>query len=202
MLPQDKPKIADLLGGLFRIGEIRVNIRNAADLFDVQVVDGVNEHPVTRVRVPYAAAQTNTVTSQLASTLVQTVEIDAEAMRPFWRKAWVVAILTNPLIYVALWAFLLAISWIGSMLLSRWAFERRDRQWLYRLIRLPLDLTMSAWQGTLITFGLGLMVATIALAGAFGYAFFGPVGAICAIGFMVFHWWDEINPGEKSERRA
>jgi hypothetical protein len=173
MLPQDKPKIADILGGLFKIGEIRVNIQDAADLFEVQVFDGVNEHPVTRVRVPYGAAQTTTVTSQPAPSLVQIVEMNAEANRPFWRKTWFVAILTNPLTYVALWAFLLATSWIGSTLLSQWAFERRDRQWVYRLIRIPLALTKSAWHGLLV-----IISGDVALE----------------------DWW--LNSGEKSERRT
>jgi hypothetical protein len=50
--PRGTPTTADLLNRLFKIGEMRVNIRDAADLFQVQVFDDATESPVSQGGFP------------------------------------------------------------------------------------------------------------------------------------------------------
>jgi hypothetical protein len=166
--PKDSPQTADVLSGLVRIGQVRVNIRDAANLFEIQVYKSVTGEPITRTRIPYNLPTSNSAASpQASSSLVQTV----------------VEILTGPLSYVELWVGLFIVSWVGSNLIRRWVFERRDRQWLYSLVRLPVNVTRYVFVGALLAFGGALMIGQVLLLGFLGYAWGGPVGAILGSAF-------------------
>jgi hypothetical protein len=128
----------------------------------------VTGEPITRTRIPYNLPTSNSAASpQASSSLVQTV----------------VEILTGPLSYVELWVGLFIVSWVGSNLIRRWVFERRDRQWLYSLVRLPVNVTRYVFVGALLAFGGALMIGQVLLLGFLGYAWGGPVGAILGSAF-------------------
>jgi hypothetical protein len=201
-LPGENLQTADLLNGLVKIGEVRVNIRDAADLFQVQVYDGESNRPITRTRIPYGAPPSNSVSTQASSSLVQTVESNAEAARPLWRKSWLVAILTDPLTYIELWIGLLVSSWIGSKLIRRWTFERRDRQRLYRLVRFPVDLTWLAFAVLYVTLEIGIIIAGFVLAIAILYGLLGPLGLICVVGLWAYYWYPSIVQENEGGRSA
>jgi hypothetical protein len=168
--PKDSPQTADVLSGLVQIGQVRVNIRDAANLFEIEVYKSETDEPITRTRIPYNLPTSNSAASpqassslvqtvetnaeaaspQASSSLVQTVETNTEEARPLFRKHWIVEILTDPLTYVELWVGLFIVSWVGSNLIRRWVFERRDRQWLYSLVRLPVNVTRYVFVGTVL----------------------------------------------------
>jgi hypothetical protein len=160
--PKDSPQVADVLRGLVHIGQVRVSIRDMANLFEIQVYKPETDEPITRVRIPYDLPTSNSAASpqassspvqtvetnassaaspQASSSLVQTVETNAGEARQLFQKNRIVEILKDPTTYVVLWVGLFIISWGGSNLISSWAFERRDRQWLYSLVRLPVNVT-------------------------------------------------------------
>jgi hypothetical protein len=200
--PKDSPQAADVLSGLVRIGQVRVNIRDAADLFEIQVYKSDADEPITRTRVPYNLPTSNSAASpQASSSLVQTVETNAEAARPLFRKHWILEILTNPLTYVALCVGLLIISWVGSKLIRRWAFERRDRQWLYMIVRLPVNVTRYAFLVAVVAFGGAIMIGQVLLVGFFGYLIGGPVGAILGSALGFWGVYVQMN-GKQGERSA
>jgi hypothetical protein len=190
-LPKDDPQVADVLSGLAQIGQVQVNIRDAANLFEIQVYKSDTAEPITRTRIPYNPPTSNsTGSSQVSSSLVQTVETNAEEARPLLRKHWIVKILTDPLTYVELWVGLFIVSWVGSNLIRRWAFERRDRQSLYRLVRLPVNVTRYVFMGVLLAVGGALLIGQVLFAVVFsafmGSIIGGPVGAI--IGTAIGLW--------------
>jgi hypothetical protein len=176
-LPKDSPQTADVLSGLVQIGQVRVNIHDAANLFEIQVYKPETGEPITRTRIPYNLLNSNSTSSpdlsisnsapslnlptsnsapspQASSSLdEQTAETNAEDARPPFQKHWIVKILTNPLTYVELWIGLFIVSWVGSNLIRRWVFERRDRQWLYSLVRLPVKVTRYVFVGPFLAFG-------------------------------------------------
>ncbi len=94
--PKESPQTPDVLSGLVQIVQVRVNIRDAADLFEIQVFKPESDEPITRTRIPYNPP---TSSPQASSSLVQTVETNAEEARPLFRKHRIVEILTDPLTY-------------------------------------------------------------------------------------------------------
>jgi hypothetical protein len=190
--PKENPQTADLLNRLAQIGEVRVNIRDFADLFEIQVYKPEGDERITVTRLPYTSSTGNTSAQQLSSTLIQTVEADAEEARPFFQKAWVLAILTNPFTYIAVWAGMLACSWSGSILIRRWAFERRDRQWLYRVIRLPMHIS-------LILFGIGSVVLVLGSFPYVGYEMGGLQGAaVGSVISLIWIWIEYVSAGKEA----
>jgi hypothetical protein len=147
-LPTDSPQTSDVMSGLAEIGQVRVGVRDVANLFEIQVYKSDTDEPITRTRISYNPPTSNSAASpQISSSLVQTIETNAEEARPLVRKHWIVKLLTDPLTYVELWLGLFIVSWVGSNLIRHWAFERRDRQWLYSLVRLPVKVTRYVFVG-------------------------------------------------------
>jgi hypothetical protein len=199
--PKDSPQTVDVLSGLVQIGQVRVNIRDAADLFEIQVYKSETDEPITRTRIPYNLPTSNSAASpQASSSLVQTVETNAEEARPLFRKHWIVEILTNPLTYVELWVGLFIVSWAGSNLIRRWVFERRDRQWLYGLVRLPVNVTRYVVVGAVFAFGGAFLICEVLFSGFLGYGIGGPVGAILGSAFGLWIAYTQVTEkqGERS----
>jgi hypothetical protein len=200
-LPKDSPRTADVMSGLAQIGQISVNIRDAANLFEIQVYESGIAEPITRTRIPYNLSPSNsTTTPQAISSLAQTVETNAEGARPFFRKHWIIEILTDPLTYLELWVGLLVISWVGSNLIRRWAFERRERQRFYSLLRLPVTLTRYVFMGVVVALAGAVLGAQVLFCGFLGYVFVGPVGAI--LGTALGLWTVYLQVMEKQGERS
>ena len=204
-LPKDNPQTADVMSGLSQIGQVLVSIRDAANLFEIQVYKPDTDGPITRTRIPYNLPTSNSTASpQVSSSLVQTVETNAEEARPLFRKHWIIELLTDPLTYVELWSGLFIVSWVGSKLIRNWAFERRDRQRLYGFVLFPVKVTRYVFMGVVLAFGGAIMVGQVLIFGFLGYIIFGWVGGILgsALGVLAVYSQVKENQGERSAQSS
>jgi len=85
-------------------------------------------------------------------------------------------------------------------LIRRWAFERRDRQWLYSLVRLPVNVTRYVFVGAVLAFGGAFLIGQVIFLGFLGYAIVGPVGAILGSALGLWSVYSQVTEkqGERS----
>ena len=112
-----RPTVADLISGLMKVGEIRVNLSDAIGQFSVQVNDpALPQAQITHVSIPYSAPVSGFNSAPGSSVdrgavFVENVEAAADSLRPFYAKNSVRAVLGSPFTYVSIWVALAFGGW-------------------------------------------------------------------------------------------
>lgn len=141
-LPYEAPTVADLMKEMSKIGKMRVNIRDAANLFQVQAIDRTTDLPVIRVRIPYNAIGTNTTPGSSSQFQSSQIMSNADSLRPLQKKTWFVSAINH---YAEMFPTLITLFFANiifklfqyleqRVLKGRWPFDEKQARWVCKFV--------------------------------------------------------------------